>query len=69
MKIRKQKKYCCRKCNTKTHQTKHSEGYGGKQYYLDYMCDECGTINLFPTKAPERKTTYYVNQQYCETST
>ena len=68
MKIRKQKKYCCRVCDKKTAQTRYSEGYAGTQYYLDYMCDECGSINIFPTKAPERKTIYYVNEQYCEIS-
>ena len=55
-------------CDKKTAQTRYSEGYAGTQYYLDYMCDECGSINIFPTKAPERKTIYYVNEQYCEIS-
>ena len=69
MKIRIQKKCCCSRCDKKTPQTRTSEGYGGTQYYLDYTCDVCGCINLFPTKAPKVSTTYYVNQQYCETST
>ena len=52
MKIQK-KKYCCRKCDNKTFQTKFSEGISENIYYLDYMCDICGTINSFPTKTPE----------------
>ena len=52
MKTRK-KKYCCRKCNKKTPQTKCSEGFGGEIYYLDYQCNICGTINSFPTKTPD----------------
>ena len=46
MKIRK-KKYCCRKCDKKTVQTKFSEGITENIYYLDYKCDVCGTINPF----------------------
>jgi phage FluMu protein Com len=34
----------------KTFQTKFSEGFSGKHYYLDYKCDKCGTINPFLTK-------------------
>ena len=41
------KKYCCRKCDNKTFQTKFSEGISENIYYLDYMCDICGTINPF----------------------
>ena len=44
------KKYCCTKCDKKTLQTNCSEGFTGRQYYLDYVCDECGGINTFPTK-------------------
>ena len=69
MKIRTRKKCCCSRCDKKTAQTRFSEGYAGKQYYLDYMCNECGCINMFPTKAPEIATKYYINAQYCETST
>ena len=69
MKIRKQKKCCCSRCDKKTAQTRYSEGFAGTQYYLDYMCDECGCINIFPTKTPKIKTQYYVNQQYCDAST
>ncbi len=59
MKTRKQKKYCCENCDKKTLQTEYSEGFGGEQYYLDYMCDECGSINSFPTKRPEVLTQFY----------
>ena len=69
MKIRIQKKCCCSRCDKKTAQTRYSEGYAGKQYYLDYMCNECGCINMFPTKAPKIATKYYINAQYCEIST
>ena len=47
------KKYCCTKWDKKTLQTNCSEGFTGRQYYLDYVCDECGGINTFPTKTPK----------------
>jgi len=52
MKIQK-KKYCCRRCDNKTFQTKFSEGVTDYMYYIDYNCDICGTINSFPTRTPD----------------
>ena len=58
MRTKKQKKYSCKNCDMKTPQTKCSEGFGGKIYYLDYQCDICGTINSYPTKITEEKTQF-----------
>ena len=50
----------CGTCNKKTEHEQTSEGWAGRQWTEDFVCNECGELYCRDAKAPVQQTQYFV---------